>query len=162
MEEQRHEVEKKRKAASPFRIAERCLYDYKKNLARLNILREDLRTLKAMPSVKVQDFELDDIILSAGGHSDPVMARLIRIEQLENEIAWLDRRTKPITRFVEDLKRSHPVEGSLKADFLILLKNLYFEEHTPEEVVKLMGVGRSLFYKRKQELVKNICLYLGL
>ncbi len=162
MEEQRHEVEKKRKAASPFRIAERCLYDYKKNLARLNILREDLRTLKAMPSVKVQDFELDDIILSAGGHSDPVMARLIRIEQLENEIAWLDRRTKPITRFVEDLKRSHPVEGSLKADFLILLKNLYFEEKLPEDVAKVLGAGRAALYRKKQKLVKIVCQYLGL
>ena len=162
MEERNQETEKKRKAASPFRVAERCLYDYKKNLARLDVLRGDLRLLKLLPSVKVQNFNLADIVLSAGGHSDPVVARLLRLEQLENETAWLERRTKPITRLIENLKRSRPAEGTLKADFLLILRKLYFEEKTPEDVAKLMRVGRSVFYERKQKLVRIACQYLGL
>ena len=41
----------------PFRFAERCLYDYKTNVARLEVLRADLRTLDALSSAKGQAYD---------------------------------------------------------------------------------------------------------
>ena len=40
-----------------FRFAERCLYDYKTNVARLEVLRDDLRTLDALSSAKGQTYD---------------------------------------------------------------------------------------------------------
>ena len=162
MVEQNNVVEKKPKQTNSFRFAEKCLYEYKKNLARLDVLRGDLAILRSAPSPKVQDFRLDDIILSVGGHSDPVMARLIRMEQLENEIVWLERWTKPIMRFIDDIKRSRPAKGSERADYLILMHVLYFENKNMEDAERVLKASRSVIYRKRRGLIKNICQYLGL
>ena len=40
-----------------FRFAERCLYDYLENVARLEALRVELRALDSLSSVRVQTYD---------------------------------------------------------------------------------------------------------
>ena len=81
-----------------FRFAEKCLYEYKRNLACLEVLRDDLRVAQAGLDVRAQNYQYT---FNLGGEvSDPVSARLIKIEQLEERISKLERLTKPITTVV--------------------------------------------------------------
>ena len=160
MTEQNRKPENKPKRASPFRSAERCLYDYKKNLARLEVLREDLRVFRSQTSVKVQDYDFNSIA-NAGGHSDPVAARLLRIERLEEEIAWLERRTVPITRLRADLESSDVLEGTHKADLAEILRLLYLGGNTASAVISELKFGRSVFFDKRRALVYMAIDYLG-
>ena len=83
----------------PFRFAERCLYEYLENVARLEVLRTDLKVLDAVSSVKVQTY---DGVPGSGSPSDAVSARLERIERVEQDILYWERRTKPIGRLLND------------------------------------------------------------
>ena len=92
-----------------FRFAERCLYDYKTNVARLEVLWADLRTLDAISSAKGQTY---DAIPCLGHLRDAVSARLERIEGVEQDILHLERRTLPIRRLYDDLREDYILEGS--------------------------------------------------
>ena len=65
-----------------FRRAEGYLYGYKANVARLEVLRTDLKVLDALSSVGAQRYDAPP---SEGG-ADPVSARLERIEKVEADI----------------------------------------------------------------------------
>lgn len=95
----------------PFRFAERCLYDYKANMARLEVLRADLRILDAASSVKVQAY---DGVPGSGAPSDSVSGRLQRIEKVEEDILHLERRTLPIRRLYDDLRENYVLADSPK------------------------------------------------
>ena len=96
---------------SRFRFAERCLYDYKANTARLEVLRADLKVLDAASSVKVQNY---DGIPGSGTHSDSVSGRLQCIEKVEEDILYLERRTLPIRRLYDDLRENYVLADSPK------------------------------------------------
>ena len=70
-----------------YRYAEKCLYEYKRNLAGLKVLREDLRVLQAGTDVHAQSYQLT--FGFSGTVSDPVHARLVTIEGIEERIRKL-------------------------------------------------------------------------
>ena len=47
------------KVSGIFRLTEKLLFSYKDNLARLEILREDLRVLRASGDVHAQSYQLN-------------------------------------------------------------------------------------------------------
>lgn len=149
-----------KKRAGPVRLAEKCLYSYNENLARLDVLRQDLKVLRATSSVQAQRY--DAVSRSRGSHSDPVMARMLHIEELERVIVWLERRTLPIQRLVADLEGPDVLQNSPKSDLLRVLRLLYFGKNLPSQVAQEMRVSRHFVYDRRNELRKMAVSYLGI
>ena len=150
-----------RKRAGPVRLAEKCLYSYNENLARLDVLRKDLKVLRVTSSVQAQRYDA----VSAhgnGGHSDPVMARMLRIEGMERLISWLERRTLPIQRMVADLEGPDVLPNSPKADLLKVLRLLYFGNNLLSQVADEMKVSRQFVHNKREELRKMAISYLGI
>lgn len=142
----------------PFRFAERCLYDYKANMARLEVLRADLRILDAASSVKVQAY---DGVPGSGDPQDAPSARLIRIEKVEEDILRLERRTLPIRRLYDDLREDYVLADSPKMILRGILDLFYFGENTWQATAHELGLGKTSFFKNRRELVKLAIRYLG-
>ena len=134
-----------------FRFAEKCLYDYKKNLARLNVLCEDLRVLQCSSEVKVQVY--DRIFAPNNSPSDPVFNHLIKIENIEEEIKKIKRLTDPIKKMIEDFSSSEVLENSHQNRLLKILRYVYFGNNSWHDVTQEMHIGKSLFFQYKKELV---------
>lgn len=143
----------------PFRFAERCLYDYKANVARLEVMRTDLRFLDAISSVKVQNY---DGTPGSGYPSDSVSGRLQRIERVEENILHLERRTLPIRRLYDDLRENYVLADSPKMILRGILELFYFGENTREATAEELGLSRASFFRKKEELVRLSIRYLGL
>ena len=148
------------KNMNEFRYAEKCLYEYKRNMAGLNVLREDLRTMQAGLDVHAQNYQHQ---FSFGGEvSDPVHNRLVRIESIETKIRILERCTNPITRLVEDLTAPEVLEYSENKGLAEILRLMYFGRNPPDAVIGELKIARRTFYKRRRELVNMAISYLAL
>ena len=142
-----------------FRFAERCLYDYKTNVAQLEVLRADLKVLDAASSVNGQTY---DALPCLGYLRDAVSARLERIENLEEDIQYLERRTGPIRRLYDDLRAGYVLEGSPKTILRGILELFYLGENTWQATAEELGLSRASFFRKKEELVRLGIRYLGL
>lgn len=143
-----------------FRAAEKYLYEYKKNLACLDVLRDDLRVEEAGSSVHAQNYQLT--FNFSGAPSDPVYARLIKIEGLKNRIKQLERWTRPITQLIKDLSAPENLEESENAFMLEILKLMYFGKNKPKVICDELKLGEQTFFRRRRELVLMAASYLGL
>ena len=141
-----------------FRFAERCLYDYKTNVARLEVLRADLRTLDAISSAKGQTY---DAIPCPGHLRDAVSARLERIEMVEEGILHLERRTLPIRRLYDDLRENYVLADSPKMILRGILELFYLGENTWQATAEELGLGKTSFFQKRKELVELAIRYLG-
>ena len=140
------------------RFAERCLYDYKTNVARLEVLRADLKILDSASSVKGQNY---DGLPCLGHLWDAVSARLERIENLEEDIRYLERKTEPIRRLYDDLRAGYVLEGSPKTILRGILELFYLGENTWQATAEELGLGRTSFFEKRKELVELTIRYLG-
>ena len=85
-----------------FRFAERCLYDYLENVARLEALRVELRALDSLSSVRVQTY---DGIPGNGEPQDTVSACLEKLERIEQYMLLLScENFLPLKRFLQHLE----------------------------------------------------------
>lgn len=141
-----------------FRFAERCLYDYKANVARLEVMRADLRMLDAASSVKVQAY---DGVPGSGAPQDAPLARLERIERVEDGILHLERRTLPIRRLYDDLRENYVLADSPKMILRGILELFYLGENTWQATASELGLSRMSFFRRRNELVALSLRYLG-
>lgn len=147
-----------KKDKNAYQFAEKCLYEYKKNLARREILLDDLRALQKSGDVKAQQYVFNFSI--RGAHSDPVEAHYMRIENLEKQIENLRRITEPITKMLRDLRGAS--FSNRKKAMLLILELYYFKGCPIEYVARKIRYGRSLFFELKRELVYLAMEYLGL
>ena len=141
---------------SPLRFAEGCLYNYPKDLARLERLRSDLEKLS---SRAVTNYEAEG--RSAGGHSDPVLSCVQRREALEGEIASLERRTGPVTRLMADLEGPNVPELSPRSELARVARLHYFGKRSKGQTADELNMSRSSFYRRRRELIDMAAYYLG-
>ena len=145
---------------TPFRFAERCLYDFHENEARLAVLRDDRRMLEQSSSVKVPHYGFE---AGSGGVSDGgVSGRVERIEKLDEDIQRLERRVRPIQRLIADLEAPYVLQDSPKAELLKILRLYYFGNNMPVSVAKELYINKRTFFRRRDELVKLTIRYLGL
>ena len=148
------------KESDKFRFAEKCLYEYKRNLACLEVLRDDLRVAQAGLDVKAQNYQYT---FNFGGEvSDPVSARLIKIEQLEERISKLERLTKPITTLIKDLDSEDVLNGSKNKELMQVLRLLYFGNNTPNEIMQVLNIAKTTYFNRRRELVFTTICYMAL
>ena len=115
-----------------FRLAEKCLYDYPKNLKRIEILIDDLEILRMNGDVHAQNYQ------AFGSHSeisDPVAKHYAKIEALENQIKRLQRNTAPITRLLDDLQRSR--QSKMIKDYQQILELFYFHRSSIPQIAQI-------------------------
>ena len=143
-----------------FRSAEKWLYGYKRNLAGLKILREDLRVAQAGLDVHAQNYQYT--FSATGEVSSPVHARVEKIESLEGRIRWLERYTKPITQLIEDLTAPEVLEYSENKALMDILRLMYFGKNPPDVIIEELKIARRTFFKRRRELVNMAISYLAL
>jgi hypothetical protein len=148
------------KERDKFRYAEKCLYEYKRNVAGLKVLREDLRVAQAGLDVKAQSYQLT--FGFEGEVRDPVHQRLVKIESLESKIQWLKRQTDPIGLLIEDLSAPEVLEYSDNKGLLDILRLLYFGRNPADIVIEELKLARRTFYNRRRELVNMAISYLAL
>ena len=145
---------------NPFRFAERCMFDFKDNQARLSALKDNYKLLQDSSSVSAQQYEP---LGSYGGDvTDKVSARLERIEKIKEDIDCLECKVKPIQRLIDDLKAPYILSNSPKAALLRILELYYFGNNLPMAVAFEMDITRRTFFRRRGELVKQAIYYLGL
>ena len=147
------------KRLDTFRYAERCLYEYKRNMAGLEILRDDLRTIQAGTDVHAQNYQ--NALDFTGDPSDPVQTRMMRIEKLEERIRLLERFTQPVTRLVEDLTAPYVLDDSKKAEMYSLMELYYFGQNSIASVMEALHISRKNVYNRRRELVNMAMGYMG-
>ena len=148
------------KEQDKYRYAEKCLYEYKRNLAGLKVLREDLRVLQAGTDVHAQNYQLT--FGFSGTVSDPVHARLVKIEKLEERIKWLERVTKPIELLIGDLTAPEVLEYSNSKGLMEILRLVYFGQNPADAVMAELKIARRTFYRQRRELVNMTISYLAL
>ena len=148
------------KQKDKFRYAEKCLYEYKRNLACLEILREDLRVERAGTDVHVQNYQY--AIDFTGTPSNPVHARMIKIEQLEERIQKLERWTKPITQLEKDLTSAESLDTSRNKELYEVMKLMYFGKNSSDAIIEELKIARRTLSRRRRELVLTTINYLGL
>ena len=143
-----------------FRYAEKCLYEYHSNLARLEILREDLRVLRA--SFDFQSKSYQSAVAHYGTVSDPVANHVIKIQELEAQIKRLERNTEPITKLIESINTMELKKYSKGNEYKKILELFYFSEFSLSEVASKLKKSRQTISKRRQALVHKAVGYLGL
>ena len=138
------------KQKDKFRYAEKCLYNYKPNLACLEVLRGDLQIKRSGSDVHAQNYQ--SVFGFSGEPSSPVYSHVVSIETLEERIKYLERLTNPISKLINDLTD----------DFLQILKLMYFEDNTQKKVMIKLNIPRSTFIRKRYKLVSLTINYLGL
>ena len=148
------------KQKDKFRYAEKCLYNYKPNLACLEVLRGDLQIKRSGSDVHAQNYQ--STFGFSGEPSSPVYSHVVSIETLEEKIRHIERWTNPITKLIADLNNPYTLAGSKNIDLLHLLNFMYFGENTPKEVMNELKISNRTFTRRRKELVNITIDYLGL
>lgn len=148
------------KPTEKFRYAEKCLYDYKRNVACLRVLQEDLRVERAGCDVHAQNYQYT--FGFAGTPSNPVQARVMKIETLEERIRQLERVTKPITSLMENLKAPEVLDGSDNKILSEILRLMYFGKNRPNVIIDELKIARRTFFRLRREIVYTAISYLGL
>ena len=148
------------KQQTSFKYAEKCLYEYKRNLAGLRVLREDLRVIQAGLDVHAQNYQYT--FNFTGEVSNPVQSRLLKIESLEERIRKLERVVNPITQLIEDLTAPEVLEYSPSNDLLQVLKLMYFGKNPPDAIMNELNIARRTFFRQRRELVNMAISYLAL
>ena len=143
-----------------FRYAEKCLYDYKRNMACLKVLRDDLRVAESSTDVHVQNYQYS--FGFNGEPSNPVEARQVKIEKLHERIQMLERYTKPITGMIEDLTTPDSLNGSNNEAMMEILRLMYFGGNLPDSIIDELKISRRTFFSRRRTLVYIAISYLAL
>ena len=119
-----------------------------------------MRVAEADTDVRAQNYQYT---FSSGGEvSDPVSARLMKIEMLKERIKYLERYTNPITILMNDLNTSDALNGSRNQDLMQVLRLMYFGGNTPDAIMEELNIARRTFFNRRRELVYTAISYLAL
>ena len=123
---------------------ERCLWEYRDNLAAIEMMREEMAELQ---SLRVQTYA------GGGGQAkgvaaDPVLDVCERVLKLEQKIKRLERETTPITLMQETLLGSDIRICQMRE----ILKLRYFEHESKDKVVSSLCVSEATYFRRCSEL----------
>ena len=140
-----------------FKYTEKCLYEYKQNIVKLDRLMADLSLLRLQGDVKAQSYDFTPS--SPGSHSEPVFAFLVSVENLERKIKTLERITEPVKMLMAELDQNG--HGRRSSMWLTLLELYYFDNYSVQAVTRELHVSRSMFFELKNSLVKKAMSYFG-
>lgn len=129
---------------------DRCLWDYRDNLASIEIMREELAGLM---SVHGQEFGKN----GANEISDPVPKVCEQVMRLERNIKKVEKMTIPITRMVEGLCGSELRISQMRE----ILRLKYFEHESTNVVLRKSGISSSTYFRRIGEIKRLARKYFG-
>ena len=143
---------------SKFRYAEKCLYNYKTNLARLEVLNEDLRVLRSGGDIKGVTYQLT--FNFGDNYSDPVFNHVAKIEKLESQIKKLERITRPITKLIQELSTAK--QGTINQELKKIFELFYVSGLLLSDVANELHRSYRTLSSRRYKLVIRTIEYLGL
>ena len=129
---------------------ERCLYEYRENLALIDTLKSEIEDLL---SVRAQNYESN----IGGGQSNPVEAVTMKKLYLERRLNRVERTTRTIKRLDEDLCGSDVRVQQMSR----ILKLKYFRGESIDYVLRSMAISPSTYWRRNGELLRKARKYLG-
>ena len=129
---------------------EKCLYEYRENLALIDALKEELSNLL---SVRAQNYEGHAV----NGVSNPVEAVTQKKMSLERRLRRAERITRAITRLAEDLCGSEMRIQQMSK----ILRLKYFDGESVNYVLRNMAISISTYWRRNSELLRKARKYLG-
>lgn len=148
------------KQKDAFRFTEKCLYDYKANLACIQVLKEDLKIEEEEgSSVHAQNYQLT--FGFSGEPSDPVHDRIVKLEGLRERIKMLERWTKPITQLLKDLDAPENLDDSDNKIMLEIFKFMYIGKNKIKTVADELNLSDRVFARLRRKLVYTAASYLG-
>lgn len=120
---------------------ERCLYDYKANIAEIEILSEQLDNIMSLHGHSYE-------IYNSQGESDPVGNIVSQKLKLERKIFLLQKRVKPVDKLIDDLKGS----SIRRQQMLEILKLKYIQHEDKDFIKKSIAISEATFWRRIKEL----------
>ena len=138
--------------------AEKCLYEYPANLAKIEMLSEELKLLKASGDVQGMSYEIRN---NSYGVSDPVSTHFQKVESIEGKIYRLTRSTEPIKKMYEVLCSPYVLEGSKSADYRKILELFYWGRNSVQNILNYLSWSKTSFYVRRQGLLRMTEEYLN-
>ena len=129
---------------------EKCLWDYRDNLASIEMMREELAGLM---SVHGQEFGGNAV----NGISDPVPKVCERAMMLEKSIKKAEKMTLPITRMIEGLCGSDLRIHQMRE----VLRLKYFEHESTSAVIRKAGISATTYFRRIGEIKTLARKYFG-
>ena len=148
------------KQKDAFRFTEKCLYDYKTNLACIQVLKEDLKIEEEEgSSVHAQNYQLT--FGFSGEPSNPVHDRLMKLEGLKERIKILERWTRPITQLLKDLDAPENLDDSDNKILLEIFKYMYIGKNKMKSVADELNLSERGFARLRRKLVYTAASYLG-
>ena len=148
------------KKTNTYRFAEKCLYEYPANSAKLNALYDELELLRISSDVRRHSYEVGNNV--KGSHSEPVSAYVERIESVEHAILNVKRYVDPITNLKTDLNCAYILANSKAEECRKILYLHYFGKNAMQSILSRMNISKSVFYERRKYLVQQAIKYLGL
>ena len=147
------------KKTDTYRFAEKCLYEYPANSAKLDALYDELTLLRSSSDVRGHSYEVGN---NEGSHSEPVSAYVERIESVEHAIQSVKRYVDPITHLKAALSCSYVLSNSKAGECREILNLHYFGKNSMQAILSHMNISKSVFYERRKYLVQLAIKYLGL
>ena len=124
-------------------FVERCLYEYKANVASIGVMTEEIGDLQ---SVHGQSYEAHTV----NGVSDPVCEVTARIMNLEAKISKTERKVRPVEKLRSDLSGSDLKQSQMRE----VLELKYIGHESNRETQRQMSVSEATFWRRKRELLR--------
>ncbi len=133
------------------RYVERCLWEYKENIAMLEYLCWQVKVAR---SVRGHSYEAH----VAGNTTDPVANVVNRIMNLERRIYKTLERVKPIEKLKHDIS-----EGAYQDKYVReILKMRYMEHASVDSILEELHISSSTYDRVKQKLLKITGKYFGI
>lgn len=139
---------------------EKCLYDYPKNTAKIEMLKNELQALRSSGDVQGISYDAKNNI--HGAHSDPVSQHYQNIESMEIKIYRLSRHTEPVRKMLEALDSPYALDGSRNAEYKKILELFYWGGNSVRDILNHLGWSKTSFYVRRQGLLKMAEEYFDL
>ena len=133
------------------RYVERCLWEYRENIAMLERL---CWLLSIVRSVRGHSYEAH----VAGNVSDPVADVVHRIMQLEKRILKTWEKVNPVNRLQKDIAAGAHQDRYLRD----VLKMRYMEHVSVDAIRDVLHISSSTYGRVKQKLLKVAGKYFGL
>lgn len=129
---------------------EKCLYEYKANLAELEVLCEERENLMSLHG---NSYEINN---SSGEH-DPVGNIVNQKFLLDKKILRIKKRVKAVDKLIKDLNNNSDYEKQIAE----ILKLRYIQHEDKEFVKKELAISEATFWRRVRELIRLAKKYFG-
>ena len=146
-----HNISEEEKILKGKSYVEKCLWEYRENVAML----EHLRALcQGLMSVRGHSYEAH----IAGNVTNPVLDITDKRLKLESRIARTELRVKPVERLNRDMANGAYNDRHIRE----VLKLRYMEHHSVDTVRDMLHISSSTYGRAKERLLKVACKYFGI